>query len=112
MKERWKQGTLLLKKHEYTVKYSQVRSNKRFTIVQKSQIESDEVFTELFQDESLVNERSNIREVINFISVDQFIVTLYLFPALPGALSLCSGNSSISQSYTLSYIHTQTEKEI
>lgn len=56
--------------------------------------------------------RDDIREVINFISVDQFIVTLYLFPAIPGALSLCSGYSLISQSYTLSYIHTQTEKEI
>ena len=35
---------------------SQIRLNKRFIIVQRSQIETDEVFTELFQDESLVNE--------------------------------------------------------
>lgn len=45
-----------MKKHEYTVKYSQIWSNKRFIIVQRSQIETDEVFTELFQDDSLVNE--------------------------------------------------------
>ena len=56
--------------------------------------------------------RGDIREVINFISVNQFIITLYLFPALPGAPPLCSGNSSISQGYALSYIHTQTRKEI
>lgn len=53
--------------------------------------------------------RDDIREVINFISVGQFIVTLYLFPAIPGAHPLFRLQFN-SQSYTLSYIHTQTEK--
>lgn len=48
--------------------------------------------------------RDDIRKVINFISFDQLTVTLYLFPPIPVAPSLCSGNGLTSQSYTLGYI--------
>lgn len=91
-----------------TVKYSQIKDSLLSREVRLSQMRYLQSYFRM----RVLLMRGDIREVINFISVDEFIVTLYLFPALPGALSLCSGNSSISQSYKLSYIHTQTEKEI
>ena len=91
-----------------TVKYSQIKDSLLSREVRLSQMRYLQSYFRM----RVLLMRGDIREVINFISVDEFIVTLYLFPALTGALSLCSGNSSISQSYKLGYIHTQTEKEI